>query len=53
MAAIVPPPAPSDPVPAVSADPVPVPSARSAAPAGSAPVRPRFRRLVVFTGRIP
>jgi hypothetical protein len=64
MAAIA---APLDPVPAspaVSAAPalsvVPVPSAVSAAPtvsavpapADSIAVRPRFRRLVVFTGRL-
>ena len=43
MAAIA---APSVPVPAVSAVPAPVISPDTL-------VRPRFRRLVVFTGRLP
>lgn len=42
MAAIVVPPASLDPVPAV----------RPAAPPDHEPVRPRVRRLVVFTGKI-
>jgi hypothetical protein len=43
--------APLDPVPAVpslSLVPPPPPSSRD-----SAPIRPRFRRLVVFTGKLP
>lgn len=42
MAALAVPPASIDPVPAV----------RPAQPPDPEPVRPRFRRLVVFTGRI-
>jgi hypothetical protein len=45
MAAIA---SPSVPVPAVSAVPVPVPVISP-----DTLVRPRFRRLVVFTGRLP
>jgi len=43
MAAIAVPPAPLDPVPAV----------RPAEPAEPGPIRPRIRRLVVFTGKLP
>jgi hypothetical protein len=46
MAPIAAPPAPDDPVPAVPTASVP------ATPADSELVRPRFRRLVVFTGRL-
>jgi hypothetical protein len=49
MAVIAAPPAPSDPVTAVSPVPTSVPTA-PALPTDSAPVR--FRRLVVFTGRL-
>jgi hypothetical protein len=49
MAAIAPPASfPIRPVPPVSATPASRPAA-----SGSAPVRARFRRLVVFEGRLP
>jgi hypothetical protein len=52
MVVIAAPPAPSDPAPAVPLSAASAPAAH-AHPADSAPVRPRFRRLVVFTGRLP
>jgi hypothetical protein len=37
----------------LSASAAPVPSPATVPPAVTAPDRPRFRRLVVFTGRLP